>query len=283
MGREGQYATLLANPCTGPLVHAPGSTEGGQVVRFESDYIIGNGVGITAGYFMVTPGAINASASANGFGVLSNASADDSASSFPSSGGIGTYVPGYNFLQTNASSYRCIAACVQVYWPGSELNRAGVVSAAQGTYGLLNTGQAVSPSTLRSISPVVERMPSDYMEAKWAPNYSDGLFRNPSSASPPEDGHASLLITWAGLPVTTGVRIRVVCVYEWRPKVFGLVLSSNTSMSSAGEVQAVRKMLDKRDANWWNKTGQAAFQFVSGLTVAYATRRAGSYADRVEL
>lgn len=277
------YMQLLANPCTGPLVHAPGSTEGGQVTRFETDFLVGNLTTDTCGFIMITPGAINNLTNGpNGFGSLAAVGTTDTASITPSNGSPATFVPGWTYLQTNASSYRCIAACLQLYWPGSELNRSGIVSAAQGTFGLMNTTNTVTVAQLRSLSPVVERMPSDYMEAKWAPNYADGLFRSPTSVTNPEDGHASVLLTWAGIPVSTGVRVRVVCVYEWRPKLQGLVLSSNTSTSEAGEVQAVRKALDQRDANWWNKTGQAAFNFLSGMTVAYAARRGPSF-PRLEL
>jgi len=266
---DARYAELLANPCTGPLVHAPGSTEGGQVMRFEYDAIIGNGALETAGIIHWTPGAINASTSVNGFGLLDGVGPSDGTAMTIGNRG---YAPGYAFLQTNASSYRCIAACVQLYFPGSEVNRAGVVSGAQSSYGLLST-TSYTPASIRSVSPVVERTPSDYMEVKWAPSYSDGLFRNPTSATAPEDGHSSLTVTWGGLPVATGMRVRLVAVYEWRAKTGGLVLSSNTSGTSAGAIQDIRRALDDRDANWWNKTGQAAVHFISGATVAYAARR----------
>lgn len=281
------YARLLANPCTGPLVHAPGSSEGGQVVRFESDFIIGSGATDTAGFFLITPGALNAAPTpVCGFGTLVSNAATDTTSVSPATGGVGTYFPGQSFLTTNASSYRCVASCVQVYWPGTELNRSGIVSAAQASYGLLSTAVATTVASLRTLCPVVERMPTDHMEVKWAPNYSDGLFRNPSSTSVPEDGHSSILVTWAGLPVATGVRLRVVSVYEWRPRVTGLVLSSNTETVAAGAhtIQEVRHSLDRADANWWNRTGQAAYQFLSGAVVAYHASRGRSFPQpRIEL
>lgn len=271
-----EYAKLLTNPCTGPLVHAPGSTSGGMVMRFESDFIIGNGASDTAGFFSWAPGALNSNSPTNpyGAGTLTGAGVSDATFISPSAGGIGTYFPGHTYLTSNASSYRAIAACVQVYWPGTELNRSGIVSAAQGTFGLFSTATTIQPSALRAVSPVVERMPTDHMEVRWAPNYADGLFRNPSSTtSSPEDGHAALVITWAGIPVSTGVRIRCVLVVEWLPKPQGITLSSNTSTGSAGDIQHVRRELDRRNAGWWYQTGQAAANFLSGLTVAYAERR----------
>jgi hypothetical protein len=277
------YAKLLSNPCTGPLVHGPGSSEGGQVVRFESDFIIGNGVTETAGAINWAPGGYNGSAGTFGQAGIQFVTTGDLTAATPTS--FGSSAPGFTFLQANASSYRCLAACIQLYWPGTELNRSGIVAAAQATYGFKDTTTTTTTAQLRAVCPVVERMPTDMMEVKWAPNFSDGLFRNPSSLSSPEDGHSALLINWAGLPVSTGVRLRLVAVFEWRPKTAGLVLSSNTSMnSSATTIQEVRSALDRRNANWWNHTGQAAAEFLSGLTVAYAARRASSYAQpRLEL
>lgn len=283
-----EYAKLLSNPCTGPLVHAPGSSEGGQVVRFESDFLMGNGATETAGFINVSPGAMNGlNPVAGGFGqgIIIGVGTSDTANTSLITNGANAYLPGYTFLNNNASSYRCVACCVQLYWPGSELNRSGIVSAAQGTYGLTVVGVTPTVASLRGISPVVERMPTECMEVKWAPNYSDGLFRNPGNqTTQPEDGHASLLLTWAGIPVSTGVRIRIVTVYEWRPKVTGLVLASNTAHSTAHSVQEVRQALDNRDASWWFRSGQAAANFLSGLTVAFRNNRGPSYtAPRIEL
>lgn len=271
-----EYAKLLLNPCTGPLVHAPGSTSGGMVMRFESDFTLGNGATTTAGFFSWSPGALNSNSPTNpyGSGTLVGGATDDTTNISPSAAGVSSYFPGYTYLTTNASSYRAIAACVQVYWPGTELNRSGIVSAAQGTFGLFSTAVTLNVAQIRAVSPVVERMPSDHLEVRWAPNYADGLFRNPSSVtSSPEDGHAALVVTWAGTPVSVGVRIRCVLVVEWLPKPQGITLSSNTSTGSAGDIQVVRRELDKRDAAWWYRSGQAASNFLSGLTVAYAARR----------
>lgn len=250
------YAKLLSNPCTGPLVHGPGSSEGGQVARFEVDLILGAGATETGFIVHWTPGALNNGAGANGVGVLQSGVVADG-TNVTLNNSLGTF-PGAAFLQANASSYRALAGCVQAYFVGSEVNRQGIVSGALSTYGFLNnTALSTSSGAIRSVSPVVERTPSTMFEVKWAPSYSDGLFRNPSGVSPPEDGHSSLTLTAAGLPVATGMRLRLVVVVEWRPKTNNLVLSSNTSTdtSSSATIQTVRRYLDNRDANWWNNLG----------------------------
>jgi len=275
------YASLLSNPCRGPLVHAPGSHEGGQISRFETDQIIGNGATDTCGAILWSPGAINATTNS---GLLDFVTTGDSVSLTM---GSRTYAPGYTFLQTNASSYRCLAACLQIYWPGTELNRAGIVSGAQANYGFIDPlGPSTTVANLRGVSPVVERMPTDYFEIKWAPNAADNLFRTPggSAANRPEDGHASLLVMWAGLPVATGVRVRMVVVVEWRPKLIGQVLGGNLADYTEGNTFQVRRALDKIDPDWWHKAGQAAAKFLSGATVAYQSWRGPSRPNyRLEL
>jgi len=294
-----QYMELLRNPCTGPLVHGPGSTEGGQVVRFEKDFILGAGALETAGFFNWAPGAMNFAPTStatnvysNGLGFVSGTSNLDTTGVTPVSNQANAiaYIPGFSFMTTNASSYRCLAACVQIYFPGTELNRQGIVAGAHSTFGLINFNGAVpfnvvAPADVRAVCPITERTPTDHVEFKWAPNFSDGIFRNPGGTNTPDDGHAALLITWAGLPVNTGLRFRLVAVYEWKAKTTqGLVLSSNTSTTGAGDIQETRKRLDSENPNWWYSTGQAAAHFMSGATAAYASRRGPSHArtQRVE-
>lgn len=284
-----EYAQLLADPCTGPLVRSSASTAGASVVRFESDFIIGNGATDTAGFLLWTPNNRNADAgNVYGFGTLVGLAASDTASITPSAGGSGTYFPGNTFLATNAGSYRTLAACIQVYWPGSELNRAGIVSVAQCTNGLLKTTDSVNVAALRSQCPVVRRMPTNFLEAKFGPGFADGMFHDPTTGKQEESGLGAILVTWAGLPVATGVRLRLVAVYEWTPKVSGLVLSSNTAGASPQSFVDARKKLDEAAPDWWYTAGSitrriavnadAFMQGVAGAaasTVAYSARRAG--------
>lgn len=281
-----KYIQLLEDPCNGPLVTGPGSGEGGSVVRCESDFLIGNGATDTVGFINWAPGAYSATTDVSGFGTLVGVGASDTGAITPSSAGVSNYAPGYNFLTGTAGSYRCLAACAQVFWPGSELNRSGVISMAQATYASLATNRNVSTANLRAMSPVVERMPQDHSECKWAPNFADGLFESPANTSSPPDGHGSIMISWAGLPVATGVRIRLVAVFEWRPQTnstgSAFVLSSNTGSTDAGDVQAARRYLDNVRPGWWYRMGQAVYGVASGMTVAYMRERARSI-PRIEL
>lgn len=279
-----RYIQLLDDPCMGPLVHAPGSSSGGIVTRFESDFIFGNEATTTCGALLFTPGAY-CNNSAQNPGYLGIAADSDSSSVVASQAGQGSILPGWSYLISNASSYRCIAACAQIYWPGSELNRQGVVSGAQATGGLLRQGAPYRVADLRSASPVVERMPSDYMEIKWAPSHADGLFLSPNtnlSQAGSMDGHSALLLTFAGIPVATGVRVRLVAVMEWQPSRAGLHLSSNIGDSDPASLQKARATLDRTNPGWWHRAGQAAYHFLNGATVAYASTRGPNF-PRVEL
>lgn len=281
------YAKLLKNPCTGPLVHGPGSSEGGQVARFESDFILGAGATETGFVVHWSPGALNNGTGTNGVGFIQAGVVADG-TNVTLNNSLGSF-PGSSFLQANASSYRALAACLQLYYVGSEVSRQGIVSGAMSSYSLLNiSANSTSAGSIRAISPVVERTPGSMFEIKWAPSYSDGLFRNPIGVSAPEDGHSALTVTATGLPVGVGMRVRAVIVVEWRPKSPNLVLSSNTSgASSAATIQQVRHYLDATNANWWNNLGATIREVLSagaalGGGMMYGSTR-GPSMPRIEL
>lgn len=259
------YAKLLLDPCSGPLVHPPGSNSSGIITRFEKDLLFGTEATTTCGALILAPGCLNNAAGGNSQGYVGFSAALDGASATVTTNGQEGIIPGWNFIRANCSSYRCLAMCVQVYWPGSELSRAGIVSGAQVTYGSVRAGSNSTVERLRSACPVVERMPTTNVEYKWAPTFADGMWRSPLSATVPEDGHGALLVTFSGIPVSTGVRVRIVTVIEWQPFLDGLTVSNTTSTEGAGSQAHVRNVLDRTNTRWWYDTGLSGGQLLSGL------------------
>jgi hypothetical protein len=240
-------------------------------MRLESDLVLGNGATQTGFVVHLAPGCINNSSVVGSyFGGLFLATDTDGASGPLAN--FNAIVPGLAYLQTNASSYRCLAACAQVFFPGTELNRSGTVSCVRSTYGTFRTGSVTSTALIRQSAQVVERMPNDHVEYKWTPSFSDSLFRNPNSTTDPEDGHSALTIAVNGLPTATGARVRVVSVVEWKPRpANGLILSGQVHGSGSAGVQAAREFLDRTDPNWWHHAGAAMASFVRGV-YTYSTR-----------
>lgn len=236
-----RYAALLADPCHGPLVQSPfGAGTGGLVNRFEADFMIGTFGTSTAAVHVFSP-ALNQS-----WGETSALTTDSQTIAFSS---FNAAAPGYNYFLNNARAFRCLSACVQVYWPGSELTRAGVISIAQ-----MNSVEALSAAStvarLRAAAPYVERMPATHSELIWRPCESELAWNNPTDTAE-DDQVSALVVTAAGLPAGVGIRLRVVAVYEWLPRpdlVQGMVLPSSkpsTTATLAGVVGALDKF-----GNW---------------------------------
>lgn len=263
-----RYANLLADPCNGDLVPGPfGDGYGGMVARFEKEYIINNSGTDTAAAFLFNP-----------FSQLvawqTTPLVDDTTSITWSVPTTAISHPGNAFLAGNASWTRCLAACVQVYYPGSELSRAGVVSLGQ--YPAEMATDPVAVATYRQMANYVMRTPADFAEIVWRPNHADVLGREPLASTQlllsnsVGTNNTSIVVTAAGIPVNTGIRIRVVAVYEWMPDPlagFKNTVVRNPNPVTLGQVLAY---LD-RTGDWMAGTARAAGKAVSSLAHGVAS------------
>lgn len=224
------YAKLLADPCNGPLVHGL-STDGagGIVSRFESDFIVNPGAGETAAFYSFIPGL------AVGQGSTTALASDISPITF------GPLINRFAFLDIanrSVGSFRCLSACMTVYYPGSELSRAGVVGMMQSNYGDINDFvTVVTPGFLRSACTYVERTPADKLELIWTPSEQD---LNWTEVGASDTGIASsyakrsaITMTAGGLPAGTGLRVRLTGVYEWKPlQITGIAMQRTVARSN---------------------------------------------------
>lgn len=252
-----KWAALLNDPCTAELV--PGcypSGEGGLLQRVESDLLIFTNPATTSGVVCYTPGVLgDGSAIFNGGLVTGESATDGAALSFVSQAG---YQPGNTQATSNWGQYRCVAACLQVSWPGSELNRQGLVAlgnmSAQVVVNNGSTGQ--TRTTLQNVT----RMPEDMAEIKWRPGAMDNQF-SPyyvGAGGPGQEilqGRSSIVLAVTGLPATVGIRIRMVAVYEVIPRITtGIVVASQNRSHSRNTVNEVLDYLDGL-GNWAFKVG----------------------------
>jgi len=217
-----EYAQLLKDPCNGPLVHSTFAGSGGSLItRFEYDFIANTGATETCsmGYF-----APNFIVNSNTFNSLGFAPAATPLTSDGVTAQLGNNLagqqPGQAFLLANASAYRAISACIQVSWPGTELNRGGIIGLGQSTLGQF-TSTLTAPSYLRALSSHVERTPDGVLEIRMVPNQQSESWLGPGWGSAPEGGMQdmpALFWTAAGLTAGVGLRVRCVVVVEWKPK-----------------------------------------------------------------
>ncbi|UQZ09600.1 putative capsid protein [Freshwater macrophyte associated tombus-like virus 1] len=263
-----RYAQLLADPCNADLVPSPiGDGGGSLVVRFERDFIIGNGATETAAALAWCPGepaVVVPGTALTGEGVTF---------SWVTASPVANFTPGWPFIDVNASQVRCIAACAQVYWPGSELNRQGIISMSRAGADTLSTANNQVP-TIRSTANYIQRTPEGVAEIVWRPNEYDTYYSEPGAegfATAIGKKKTALVITGAGLPAAVGLRVRLVAVYEYIPRVeSGFKL---TSRGHAGGLTlgSVLNKLDSRGDWMYNavhtgaRIGQAMFGGVGSI------------------
>lgn len=266
---ERNYARLLVDPCNGPLSAGLfGDSSGGIISRFETDGILGDVAGTAASALVFVPAAASAWTSGK-----------------PSDGDLPTWngvssslVPGKDFLSNNASQFRCVAACLRIYWPGTELNRQGIVSNLQTTADIVNNANA-TVGAIRATSTYVQRMPEDFTELKWMPSEFELELRAPFlTPSAQEFSRVSAIATTiSGVPAATPIRWRMVAVYEWVPKVQSGIASSNVAATvPSGSFERVARALTNV-GNWMYassfQAAQATSALVSGVnaTMQFAT------------
>lgn len=274
------YARLLSDPCNAPLVHGVGVSSGdAMLIRLESDAIYFDGAGITAGSIIWTPGAK----------VALGTSRTSDAVTTPSFVQITNGIAG-EFLNSQATSYRCLAACMQVFWPGTELNRQGFIGLGLVPSSLqtqmapttLGGGAGVaSIGQLRVTSQMVARMPQNRYEIMWKPGPGDdndfdyaSYNQNPASTPALMQNRNSILMTATGLPAAVGVRVRTVAVYEYTPvATAGLVNTVQTTRSANTTQDVVRELDQKLGDNWFLRGIRYIGMGVGAAAGAYSETR----------
>lgn len=273
------YIRLLTDPCNAPLVHGiyPG-TGGGIVSRFESDFIYGGGATDTCLALVWVPG-LNLVFQPNILLPSDN-------TVYANTLGSTTNMPGYNFLTTTAGSFRCVAACMQVSYPGSELNRSGVISLGvqdgASLMPLLPTtqggrGGTVTVQQMRSMAQHTERTPATTAEIVWMPGEADGDNFSYGNAGPPPSypgtgdgvqyqGRNALSLSAANLSLAVGLRIRLVYVCEWTPRVNQGIIASVQPSYSEESVAEVLMKLARNSPNWYIHAAGVASTLYSNMS-----------------
>ncbi len=292
-----QFARLLADPCAGPLVHPVYSgSDSGYLGRFETDFVVSSlGTSGGAGNFgalLFAPGCIGVSGndtlSISGntsvmFLGSSGTASDTDTKSWVCKGtpvaGTAPSVnpqPGAQFFAFGSEAVRCVAACLQIHYTGTELNRAGTVSLARVNAGSVLNSDFTSVSALRALSNYVDRTPDTHYEIIWTPSDGDQLFVDPSliTGQRQTERKNGVLLTYSGVP-STDLRVRLVCVYEWVPESGqGLISGMENRNRSSNTLDHVLNTLDKT-GRWWLKNGHHVVNTGASLFKGAATLLGG--------
>lgn len=260
------YAQLIADPCNGPLLPCPyGSGAGGYVFRAENDFLLGASAGVVASALLWSPGNLGC--------YFANSTVGDTAN-LTLSAGMGL-VPGFTFLSDNARSFRCIAACMQVMWPGSELDRGGICSLAQIPFAE-NAATDLTVADLRTGAGYIFRTPEESVELVYRPTDLDMDFTTPgATAMSATIGNSALAFSAAGIKAGVGMRIRLVAVYEWIPKVADGRGLATRNTKPAGVTTTLNTLIGAMDrtGDWMFRTAHAAGAAASKFAAGYGAAK----------
>lgn len=204
------YIALLKDPCNGPLVGPVGATANGYITRFEATINVNPAQPNWA--LRWTPGCLNTTAG-NGAGLQVEEAATGTGT--PILIRTNVHAPGYSFLSGTAANYRCLAACAQVRYTDTEVNRRGVIGStiSSGLRAWANIDQALSVTVDRA------RIPDQALEVLWQPSDGDETFVPIANVPDDETRGRKHAIFLAGTGCTTAaVSIRLVVVYQWTPQ-----------------------------------------------------------------
>lgn len=281
-----EYRDLIADPCNAKLVNSIWTGSNGSFVsRFETDFIIFNDATATAGILVFVPGTNQIYT--NSSGILTNDTATATLGTGAQPG------PGQTFLSGSAGNIRAVASCMQVSYPGTELTRSGIIGLGVTNFGTfaqnLSTANGGGNTTttaaaVRTLCQHTERMPQSMGEVTWFPNTGDQIAFEQNSARPLTEQTTEsspkncMILSVAGLPLATGVRVRIVNVVEWTPRTGqGMVATAEVPRSSNTINDILRSLPATKGTNWfinaykkWSPTLGAI-----GSTISYGAKMLG--------
>jgi len=222
------YAKLLSDPCAAPLSHPIyAGSEGGILVKAESVFTFCNEASAQFGLLHWTPGAIG--------------SGNTELLSYIGSTNTGTVVtntntPGKTFLAANATGARCVAACMQVTYLGTELNRAGSISMGRTQGSLVDAGVTTNVASVETALEHFSRTPDNTVELRWVPANMDQSFTDPNVGTPTQERDRKSALTFVNQSqvAATGFRIRLVAVYEYQPLAGTGITTPSSARATSG-------------------------------------------------
>lgn len=265
LDKQGQdYARLLRDPVRAPLCHPvyPGSGSG-YLFRAQSLFQLAISPLETAGFVRWTPNGMDGPNNDVTYGSTATTSALATGSNT---------APGKAFLQSNASSYRTVAASMRIYFNGTELNRSGRVHFGNVPDGVVIIGTTYGINGLQVLCEHSSRTPDDYVETIWLPKDGDFEFVDPiAAASKLERSRMNGLMTaFSGLSPGTGITVECTAVYEWQPQINLGISASNLDKNTTSNTfdNVVDFLLKNGETFARGVYDHAPTAFAMGATVA---------------
>nr|WRQ65661.1 hypothetical protein [Tolivirales sp.] len=254
---------LIMDPCSADLVNGYALSTRGVVQRYSSVFSI-TGTNTTQGAVAIFPCDYAG-------GAIRMYSSTASSTALPTP--VVRPLPGQAAIDAVADNVTTLAACVQVIYTGTELDRKGYIGVGQGPFGgLLDTfvttgpGPANFDNVLASCQ-MVTRTPDSPVELKWSPtvsNFNGGQGVEEAGYSTSNNG---LFFVVNGIP-TTDYMFKVTVVYEWMPKAtIGMPLPPVGRTIRPGTAERITSALNSAGM-WWNNLMQLGGATSSMLEMA---------------
>lgn len=245
-GEQALY-NLIRNPCTAPLVGGYALGTAGIVQRFVK-YVTPIATTETAFAFIFNPLIHSASGITQIVGTPGSTTPSITA----------TASPGETFLDANADNVAVNAACLELVYTGTLMNRSGFIGVCQGPSQLLNTADlgTFSLNDLMALCQTVGPVPSKAVEIKWSPTmreFTAGLQQRETSS---HEGNTLMVVVVGAKP--TDFTARFTSVVEYVPKsLLGIPVPRPTLTMRVGVGERIISALD-RQQHWWHNLGDAA-------------------------
>jgi len=249
VSNEEKLLRLIMDPCEAEMAHGYALSTEGIVQRF-TQYYTPTATTETSFSYAVFPTFYNTG------GVYQNLGSG--------TGAIGTTVtaqlPGQTFLDANADTISTLAACVEVLYTGTVVNRKGYIAVAQGNTSAIIDAVSTATNTfsgLVALSNAAAPIPSSTVAVRWSPtvsNFNGSANAAETSAITSTNG---VLVTAVGVNPSDFV-VRVTIVYEYTPKIgLGQPLARVSRTTPPGVGERITSALD-RYGHWWHNVGMAA-------------------------
>jgi len=235
MDRGVQYARLLANPESAPLVHPTYPGSNGMLVRTSQDFTLA--VAGTAG----ETGVFWTPALAMTFGTARPGYLEHNGTAYASPGSLVSqmqFVPGLSLLAGAsatggvASMFRVIAAAIEMTYIGSNDTLSGLMYMGNFNGGQVQTGAATIAGGIGAHCTTNIRTSNMTQRIRWMPGEDDENYKivtnNGVSQNPPNEyayDNNSLFCGVSGLAAGSNIRFRLIACYEYIPVIGSGVLT----------------------------------------------------------
>lgn len=181
--------------------------------------------------------------------------------------------PGQPFLLANADAQRTVAACAEIDYTGTELNRQGLLY--MGVVKASIFGDAVTVDQITALVGHPVRVPDKTASVKWMPAPADEEYWRTGAGQPEAFGDRNVMvIVGTGFTSAVAFQLTSTLIAEWQPSQgLGIAATNPNTADAPAGMELVRTNLAEA-GNFWVSTAQGAERAYQIGRKAYYTGKA---------